>query len=93
MKRVYRFITLWLLFGGIEKELVMYANADRSMNEDRHALLGHVFLVDGGAVFEYEEAGDYISVDNQEQVHGCNPFHEGGSLAQIFHWADLQCCQ
>ena len=54
VKRVYRYLTgtreLWLTFGGIEKELVGYADADGSMNEDRHALLGYVFLVDGGAV-------------------------------------------
>ena len=54
VKRVYRYLTgtrkLWLTFGGIEKELVGYADADGSMNEDRHTLSGYVFLVDGGAV-------------------------------------------
>ena len=54
VKRVYHYLTgtrkLWLTFGGIEKELVGYADADGSMNEDRHALSGYVFLVDGGAV-------------------------------------------
>ena len=39
---------LWLTFGSIEKELVGYADVD--MSEDRHALLGYVFLVDGKSV-------------------------------------------
>ena len=41
---------LWLTFDSIEKELVGYADVDRSMSEDRHALWGYVFLVDGRSV-------------------------------------------
>lgn len=41
---------LWSTFGSIEKELVGYADVDGSMSEDRHAFLGHVFLVDGKSV-------------------------------------------
>ena len=54
MKRVYWYLIgmrkLWLTFGSIEKELVGYADVDGSMSEDRHALLGYVFLVDGRSV-------------------------------------------
>ena len=42
--------TLRLLYGGGEKELIGYADADGSMAEDRRATSGYAFLVDGGAV-------------------------------------------
>ena len=38
------------MYGGGEKELVGFADADRSMAEDWHVMLGYVFLVDSGAV-------------------------------------------
>ena len=41
---------LWLTFGSIERELVGYADVDGSKSEDRHTLLGYVFLVDDRSV-------------------------------------------
>ena len=41
---------LWLAYRGQVKELMGYVDADRSMNEDRRAISGYTFLVNGGAV-------------------------------------------
>jgi hypothetical protein len=41
---------LWLSYGGQQKELRGYADADGSMAEDRHAISGYAFLLHGGAV-------------------------------------------
>ena len=40
----------WLTYGGQQKELRGYADADGSMAEDRHAISGYAFLLNGGAV-------------------------------------------
>ena len=73
VKRVYRYLTgtreLWLTFGGIEKELVGYADADGSMNEDRHALSGYVFLVDGGAVSWSTKRQEIVSLSTTESEY------------------------
>jgi hypothetical protein len=39
-----------LAYGGDEKELLGYADADGSMAEDRHAISGYAFILHGGAV-------------------------------------------
>ena len=54
VKHIYQYLIglkdLWLSYGGGEKELVGFADADGSMTEDQHMTSGYVFLVDGGAV-------------------------------------------
>ena len=54
MKRIFCYLKgsaeLWLIFGGKEKELTGYTDADGSMAEDRHAILGYAFILHGGAV-------------------------------------------
>jgi hypothetical protein len=42
--------TLWLTYGGTNQTLVGWADADGSMAEDRHAISGYAFLIDGGAM-------------------------------------------
>jgi hypothetical protein len=37
---------MWLVYGGEERVLVGYADADGSMAEDCHAILGYAFLID-----------------------------------------------
>ena len=73
VKKVYRYLAgtreLWLTFGGIEKELVGYADADGSMNEDRHALSGYVFLVDGGAVSWSTKRQEIVSLSTTESEY------------------------
>ena len=41
---------LWLGYGGQKRELIGYADADGSMAEDRKAVSGYVFIVNGGAI-------------------------------------------
>ena len=54
MKRIFRYLKgtreLWLGYGGAKKDLVGYVDVDGSMNEDRKAISGFVFIVNGGAV-------------------------------------------
>ena len=54
VKRIYRYLAgtcdLWMTYGETRRVLEGYADADGSMSEDRHAILGYVFLIDGGAV-------------------------------------------
>ena len=54
VKRIYHYLLgskdLWLMYGGDMKVLVGYADADGSMAEDRCAVSGYAFIVDGGAV-------------------------------------------
>ena len=41
---------LWLGYGGKPKELLGYADADGSMSEDRKAISGYAFIINGSAV-------------------------------------------
>lgn len=60
---------LWLTFGGIKKELVEYADADGSMNKDRHALSGYVFLVDGRGVSWSMKRQEIVSLSTTESEY------------------------
>jgi hypothetical protein len=54
VKQIYRYLSgtkdLWLMYGGQEISLEGYADADGSMAEDRHTILGYAFLIDSRAV-------------------------------------------
>jgi hypothetical protein len=60
VKRVFRYLKgmreLWLTFGNNTRDashshdFIGYADTDGSMQEDRHAISGYAFLIDGGAV-------------------------------------------
>ena len=54
LKRVFRYLKgtheLWLSYGGIKKEFEGYVDADGSMMEDRKAISGYAFIINGGAV-------------------------------------------
>jgi hypothetical protein len=39
-----------LTYGGEHHNLIGYTNADSAMQEHRHMISGHVFLIDGGAI-------------------------------------------
>ena len=41
---------LWLSYGGKEKELMGYADADGNMAEDHHAISGYAFTLHSGAI-------------------------------------------
>jgi hypothetical protein len=40
----------WLVLGGQQEKIVGYSDADGMSNEDRHAISGYAFLIDGGAI-------------------------------------------
>ena len=55
VKKMYQYYKgttdLWLTYGGGQKQpLTGYSDADGSMGEDRKAILGYAFLINGGAV-------------------------------------------
>ena len=54
VKHVFRYLkgtcTLWLLYEGGDIDLTGYADADGSMMEERRAVSGYTFLLNGGAV-------------------------------------------
>ena len=54
VKHVFRYlkgtIDLWLSFGQKQADLTGYADADGSMAEDRHAISGYAFIINGGTV-------------------------------------------
>jgi len=54
VKRIFRYLSgtcdLWLTYGKASSPLEGYADADGSMAEDRRAISGYAFLIDGGAV-------------------------------------------
>ena len=41
---------LWLSYGETKRALEGYTDTDGSMSEDRHAITGYAFLIEGGAV-------------------------------------------
>ncbi len=44
-----------------------YADADGQMQEDRRAISGYAFLIDGGArLVVFEEAGDHFTIDDRK---------------------------
>jgi Reverse transcriptase (RNA-dependent DNA polymerase) len=65
VKRVFRYLkgtqNLWLTFGGEEKTLIGYTDADGSMAEDRRAISGYAFLIDGGAVSWSAKKQEYVA--------------------------------
>ena len=73
VKRIYRYLlgtkTLRLLYGGGEKELIGYADADGSMAEDRRATSGYAFLVDGGAVSWSTKRQEIVSLSTTESEY------------------------
>ena len=54
MKKNFRYLKgtkdLWLSYGGQQKELIGYADADGNMAEDRHAISGYAFILHGSTV-------------------------------------------
>jgi hypothetical protein len=54
VKWIYHYLAgmrnLWMTYGETRRVLEGYADTDSSMSKDRCAILGYVFLIDGGAV-------------------------------------------
>jgi hypothetical protein len=73
VKRVFRYLngtrTLWLTYGGTDQNLVGWADADGSMAEDRHAISGYAFLIDGGAVSWSSKRQEIVSLSTTESEY------------------------
>ena len=73
VRRIYRYLLgtkdLKLTFGGVKKVLAGYADADGSMGEDRRAVSGYAFLIDGGAVLWSSKRQEIISLSTTESEY------------------------
>ena len=69
VKRIYCYLAgmhnIWLTSGETKRVLEGYADADGSMTEDRRAITGYAFLIDGGAVsWSSKTPGDRLTLDD-----------------------------
>jgi hypothetical protein len=73
VKRIFRYLKgtreLWLSYGGREVDLEGYADADGSMMEDRRAISGYAFIVNGGAVSWSAKRQEIISLSTTESEY------------------------
>ena len=70
LKRVYAYLKstrdLWLTFGGEQLMLEGFSDADGMSQEDRHAISGYVFMLNGGAVSWSSKRQGTISLSTTE---------------------------
>ena len=70
LKRVYAYLKstrdFWLSFGGNKEQIFGYSDADGMSHEDRHAISGYVFMLNGGAVSWSSKRQDTISLSTTE---------------------------
>ena len=73
VRRIYRYLSgtkeLKLTYGGVESVLAGYADADGSMAEDRRAVSGYAFLIDGGAVSWSSKRQEIVSLSTTESEY------------------------
>ncbi|CDO70350.1 hypothetical protein BN946_scf184755.g4 [Trametes cinnabarina] len=73
VRRVFRYLHgtkhLKLTYGASELDLVGYSDADGSMHEDRKAISGYAFLIDGGAVSWSSKRQELISLSTTESEY------------------------
>jgi hypothetical protein len=73
VRRIFRYLKgtrdLWLTYGSKKRELEGYADADGSMAEDRKAISGYAFLVNGGAVSWSAKRQEIISLSTTESEY------------------------
>jgi hypothetical protein len=73
VKRIYRYLAstreLWLTYGEASRMLEGYADADGSMAEDRRAISGYAFLIDGGAVSWASKRQEIVSLSTTESEY------------------------
>ena len=73
VKCIYRYLAgtrdLWLSYGETRCTLEGYADADGSMAEDRRAITGYAFLIDGGAVSWSSKRQEIISLSTTESEY------------------------
>jgi hypothetical protein len=54
------------VYGGEKRGLKEYVDADGALQEHRHAILGFVFLVDGGAVLWSSKKQELVTLSTTE---------------------------
>lgn len=73
VKRIFRYLSgtrdLWLTYGEASTPLEGYADADGSMAEDRRAISGYAFLIDGGAVSWSSKRQEIVSLSTTESEY------------------------
>ena len=73
IKKIFRYLKgtkdLWLSYGGQQKDLVGYVDADGNMAEDRHAISGYAFILNGGAVSWSTKQQEIISLSTTESEY------------------------
>jgi hypothetical protein len=73
VKRIFRYLIgtrdLWLSYGETNRALEGYADADGSMTEDRRAITGYAFLIDGGAVSWSSKRQEIVSLSTTESEY------------------------
>jgi len=60
---------LWLSYGEVQCTLAGYTDADGSMAEDRCAISGYAFLIDGGAVSWSSKCQEIVSLSTTESEY------------------------
>ena len=73
VKQIFHYLKgmkeFWLTYGGQQRELKGYADADGSMAENRHAIPGYTFLFHGGAVSWAAKQQEIISLSTTESEY------------------------
>jgi hypothetical protein len=55
-------VNLWLTYGGGKSEVIGYTDADGNMAENRHAVSGYTFLINGSTVSWSAKQQEIISL-------------------------------
>ena len=73
VKHIFHYLAgtrdLWLTYGESCRTLVGYANANGSMTEDRRAITGYAFLIDGGAISWSSKKQEIVSLSTTESEY------------------------
>jgi hypothetical protein len=73
VKQIFHYLNgmhdLWLTYGETSQVLEGYANADGSMGEDRCAITGYAFLIDGGAISWSSKRQKIVSLSTTESEY------------------------
>jgi hypothetical protein len=73
VKRIFRYLNgtrdLWLTYGDVRAQLAGYGDADGSMAEDRKALTGYAFMINGGAVSWSSKQQAIVSLSTTESEY------------------------
>jgi reverse transcriptase-like protein len=73
IKCIYHYLAgthdLWLLYRETRQALEGYTDADSSMAEDRHAITGYAFLIDGGAVSWSSKQQEIVSLSTTKSKY------------------------